>query len=336
MKKNIFFKINFSILISVFLVFTLIFSLVFWFFYINSNKYENISVSWKWYNLSQKNYINEKSPKFNNWDLIKRTIILKNNWFFDVENFLIEDYNPFTKSSVKFSANINAWETTQKSYKVLASKIENFNVKIKTKEKDFIDIQSKPIIWKKNISKPFWTITWISINKINNDFDQYFEVYWKNLNSIENIFINCWKKSETFNIAIYKDNKISIQIDKWSLWNWNCQVWTFFNWIAFFSDFSFESKKSDNQLWVAIKNITPREISSKKWWALVFQWSWFKKIVAAQIDNWTILDLNFLKIINDNILIVNVPKKFKKWEYFFRLLTKKWVLELKNLKIQIK
>lgn len=322
-----------------FFIIFLLFWIFFWTFYSFqkfSQRQEKISISWKWYDLSQKKYIDPENIKFNNWDLIKRTLFLKNNWFFDVKNFLVKDYNPFTKSNVEFSVDIKSWETVLKSYKVLASKIEKFKEEIKTEKKEIIKKELIPVIWKKKILNPFWSFTWISKDKINNNFDEYFEVYWKWLSSIENILINCWKKSETFKVVSSWDKKVSIQIGKWALWNWICSVWTFFNWITFFSDFSLKSSFSQNSVWVAVKDIVPREVLWKKWWILVFQWSWFEKVVAAQIDNWTILDLNFLKIVNDNVLIVNIPKKFKKWEYFFRLLTKKWVLELKNLKIQVK
>ena len=325
-----FFKIFFWILLWFCII------IIFWFFYLNWNKNENIEVSWKWYNLSQQKYINSDNPEFNNWDLIKRTILFKNKWFFDVENFFVKDHNPFTNSDVEFLVDIKAWEVSQKTYKVLASKIWNFKEELKTKDKEIVLKEFKPVIWKKKVSKPFWSFSWISKDVINNDFDEYFEVYWKWLKSIDNIFINCWKKSETFDIAIPWDEKVAIQINHWSLWSWSCAVWTFFNWISFFSDLTLKSLKTNNLLWVSVKNIVPREVFSKKWWTLVFQWSWFEKVVAAQIDDWTILDLNFLKVVNDNVLIINLPKKIKKWEYFFRLLTKKWVLELKNLKIKIK
>ena len=194
----------------------------------------------------------------------------------------------------------------------------------------------------KNIKiENIFEITWIWKKFINNNFDEYLEIFWKNLDWISNILIKCNWKADSFsilekNIDENWKGSVSVLITENSLEAWICQVWTEIWWVWIFSEYNLNVKKDKNNIWINLKFITPNSVLSKDGWMMVLQWKWFKKLVAVQIDNWIVLDLEFLEIVNDNVVIVNIPKNIKVWEYFFRFLSEKWVYENDDLKIFIK
>lgn len=330
-----------------FLWFWIFFVLVlffFWFqkFFLDQKKLEkNVEISSNWYNLTEKKYLDEKNFSFSDWDLIQRNIFLKNSWIFEVKNFQVEDYNFFSDKFISFSEKIKWWEVKILQYKTVAKvdekniSEENFSEKILTRnekiEKIFeVEIKNEK---KNNSVQNLFEITWISKNTLNNNFNEYLEIFWKNLDSISNILISCQWKAEIFEIAKRDEWKISILVSQNSLEWWACQVWTEISWIWIFSNFFVNIKKENWENWIFLKHITPQKISSENWWMLVLQWKWFEKLVAVQIDNWVVLDLDFLEVLSDNALAVNIPKKMKVWEYFFRFMTKEGVYENEDLKI---
>lgn len=178
-----------------------------------------------------------------------------------------------------------------------------------------------------------YSILNISTNFINNNFDQYFEVYWINLNTVDSVLIKCWEDVSEFNIYSSKNNKLITQITKNTLKAWECSIWLSQNWKKDFSKIYLKVEHDNSS--ISVENIFPLRIVSEQWWEIVFQWRWFYWVIAIQISNWTVLDLDNFKIVNDNVLILKLWKWLDTWEYFFRIMTKDWVVEIKNRKIKI-
>lgn len=352
--KN-FLEKNSNKILKIFWIFWIFLVLFFLFqnFFLDQKKLEkNIEISSNWYNISEKKYLNEKEFFYTDWDIIQRNIFLKNNWIFTVNNFALEDYNIFSDKFIWFTEDIKWWELTVLQYKTIVDFDKNITEdknleknfllteKILTRAKKFeknFDVEIKDEK-KNNLFENIFEITWIWKKTINNDFNEYLEVFWKNLNWISNILIKCDWKVEIFEIAKRDlnekmEDRISIFIKNNSLEKWACQIWTEISWIWIFSNFFINIKKNNNRSDINLKFITPDKVVSEAWWIVVLQWKWFNKLVAIQIDNWVILDLEFLEIVSDNVVIVNIPKKMKTWEYFFRFLSEDWVYENRDLKI---
>lgn len=294
-------------------------------------------VIWRWYNITQKKYINEKDNDIRKWDILERTIIVKNNKNTSIDSIRVKDTNSFNEKTSEFNIDLK-WKKAEKiSYDIVVGKeIDKLVESIEFKPENTIGktIQRKEIVvevLEQKEIKSIWSINSTSLNSINNDFDQYLEIYWTNLDIISNVLIRCSHKTEILNISKKTENKVWVSINAWSLEVWQCEIWAIFNNLSFFSWISISVTKTENiDNDINVRDITPNTISSSKWWPVVFQWKWFEKIIAVQMENWVIFDLQVLKIINSNVMIVAIPKWLEKKEYLFRLLTKDWIFNYSN------
>lgn len=319
---------------KIFLIFLALSTL--WLFFVYKNEVEkNIEyeITANWFNLDTKEIIDKDNIKLSIWDKIERTIVIKNLKFFPIKNLKIKDFDPFLKKEMIFEENVEwNWVKIVK-YITEATKISILEEKLFSKK---INIQKNLNLKfvKNNNFKKIIRVQKISKVFINNNFDEFVELYWRNINFAKKIIFKCWEKVSYFEISKKEKNKVFVNIWKDSLQKWNCKIWVENNWKNIFYKKEIKIKKEKNN-WVLLRFITPNTIKKDLWGYIVMQGKGFKKVKWISLSNWIILNLKDFKIENDKVLILKIPQNLEKWEYFFRFLTNEWFSDNETKKLTI-
>lgn len=301
-------------------------------YYSRSDKFVKVVAEWR--DLTTWKQVDERNPDFNVWDIMERKITVTNGWFFTVKNFRIKDFDVFTNETKEFYVDIKPKMYSVVKYQVTANSMGILSYNLSTANSSASgSFKVRP--WNQTVDAgSIWEIRWISSSSLNNEFDQYFEVTWNNLKVIDNITFKCQNQTFSFKVKISSNEKVSTLIPSKSLPNGQCVIWSTYKWIWIFSSFSLEVANS-LLYWVSVKDFTPWNILSSSWWFVVLQWKGFDQVVAMQISSGQIFDLSKIKIINDNVLVVSIPKWFTTWEYFFRILGKQGIMDVNQKKLLI-
>lgn len=177
----------------------------------------------------------------------------------------------------------------------------------------------------------FWDIDSIQPSQLNNNFDAFFEIEGSHLKNISELVFQCPSKAIFLPVSTVKESRLQTLIPAFTLPKGDCQLGVKVNSIAYFSEKIVHIEQTQEAgAEVFLQNIVPNTGTVDKDSLLILQGKGFDKILAVQIDNGVVLDLQFLQKISDTTLVVNIPKGLAPGNYSFRFLTKQSVVSFPN------
>lgn len=189
---------------------------------------------------------------------------------------------------------------------------------IKIKEIEIVENEEKII--KEDITEVPVNIK-ISNNYFSSNINNILILNWQNIDNID--FVLIWEKSFK---PIIEDNIAYIPIEKNTFNSWE--------YFILIQSKTWEIKSINNKIKfnyinqkINIAHINPMKIGNKIDNYIILQWNWFNKLISLQLSNNIILENAQFQIINDNVVMVKIPKNISEWNYTFNLMDTDWIYE---------
>lgn len=189
---------------------------------------------------------------------------------------------------------------------------------IKIKEIEIVENEEKII--KEDVTEVPVNIK-ISNNYFSSNINNILILNWQNIDNID--FVLIWEKSFK---PIIEDNIAYIPIEKNTFNSWE--------YFILIQSKTWEIKSINNKIKfnyinqkINIAHINPIKIWNKIDNYIILQWNWFNKLISLQLSNNIILENAQFQIINDNVVMVKIPKNISEWNYTFNLMDIDWIYE---------
>lgn len=302
--------------------------------FIYSPDHNNVEVSTKYRNLNTGEYVSDSSS-IKKGDLLERLLIVENKGENAIDNINVSDKSLIGEK--EYTLNLNAGQTEIIREKiVLNSDLEYLSDEIDVDGNNKLITDLSVNVEEIELDNSFFSISDISAERIDNNFDSYFKIFGENLADISDVFFQCNSHVSLFPINKKSDTEITLLIESNTLKSGSCEIGLVYNSVSYFSNKQvIVTLNKTNNSNLVLKRIVPNIANSSSDSLLILQGKGFSDVVAIQIDNGVVLSLNFLKKLSDTTMVVNIPKGLNSGEYFFRFLTEGEVVSMENLKFKI-
>lgn len=174
-----------------------------------------------------------------------------------------------------------------------------------------------------------WVIESISPQSKDNSLDIFITLHGKNLKEMTELIIQCQDKNYIFPIQKYNELSLSAIIRAKSLPKAECFIGGAQKKKYYISSRLFQSLGySDESL--IIKNIIPQTITLKKHPMILLQGKGFDNIIAIQIYNNDMIDIDNTKIFSDTSLALEIPQNLPPGEYSLQFMLKDKIVHTPN------
>lgn len=246
-------------------------------------------------------------------------------WFFYEQNV---DVNEKKIEKKELSIEIKKEIEKQKQEKVKTNELINNSWAINNIKKSKINIgYNKGVVEKLGNKSEIY----VSIDKLkySSNIDNIIKINWKNLENIEYIMI--WDYSFKTQII---DWFIYILVEENNYLNWSYPI-VFQNkdWSIFQYNKKIIFTLSKNNL--VVNDITPKILKNDIERNIILQWKWLSKVISIQLSNNIVLKSTSFNVINDNVLIIKIPKNLSIWSYSLNIMNVEWI-NTPDIKINIR
>lgn len=255
------------------------------------------------------------TEKVQEGDLLERRILVQNNSKETLTNYQYKDTNPLTQETKEYTLTLAPGES-----KVITEEI--------TANQDLKEIEIVSTV----LEASTYTINSIKPTQLNNNFDSLFEIYGENLQQIKQVYFQCGELERFLGFATSSENLLQFNIPAFSLKDGSCKLFVVIDSQNFPTQYNLTVlQDQDPEGEIFLKSIVPNQGIVEKDSLFILTGKGFDDIVAIQIDNGMVLDVEFMEKISDTTMVVNIPAGLSEGEYFFRFLGKNSVQSYPNI-----
>ena len=161
----------------------------------------------------------------------------------------------------------------------------------------------------------------INIDKLkySSNTNNIIKIGWKRLEEIEYIII--WKNSyktqliDWFLYVLIEENNyldwdyiVIFQNKNWSIFQYNKII-------------TFTLNKNN----LVVTDITPKVLKNNIERNIILQWKWFSKVISIQLSNNIVLKSTSFNVINNNVMVIKIPKNMSIWNYSLNIMNTEWI-----------
>lgn len=245
--------------------------------------------------------------------VLQRRTLVQNTSSEELKDYKFKDKNPLTGEKKEYIINLKPGEST-----VLEEILP-----IQTKEKGVQEAVEQTTRY---------TLTSVKPTQINNNFDTFFEVAGENMDLLNQVIFKCDDLEYPLSFSTRSKEALRFNLPAFALKQGDCNLFVTTGTQTYPTEFILKVQQDqDPQGEIFLKSIVPNQGTTHKDSLFILTGRGFNNVVAIQIDNGVVLDLEFMEQISDTTMVVNIPAGLNEGDYFFRFLGKKAVQSYPNL-----